>query len=371
MSTIDGASEAASGSARSSGLVVASAAVVVLPAWSGLDLLLEPELAGRFLPVRSGGLVLVLLATGLLWRHPLGRRHPEWVTTAVLVVVQAVIIWTVPQVDAVEAYVLGLSIALNVTGSLSVAHPRWTVGLCVVTWAGLAGAVLLSGPIPVAALAIGGSYLATGTLVALVSHVHRHRSAVRELDARAQLEHEQRRTRVLLRQLQRLGQQDPLTGLADRRRWDGELADTCAQVRAHGGDVAVLLIDLDHLKQVNERHGDAGGDEALRCVARLLSAGVRADDLVARLGGDGLAVLLPGADLDRASELAERLRAATPQLQVPGFLPGELTISLGVAAGRGNRAYPMELMAQADGQLYRAKITRNAVAAPQRELTPR
>jgi diguanylate cyclase (GGDEF)-like protein len=248
---------------------------------------------------------------------------------------------------------------------------RWPIGLCVVTWVGLAGAVLVSGPIPVVDLAVGGFCLATGTLVALMSHVHRHRLAVTELEARAQLEQEQRRTQALLRQLQSLGQEDPLTGLANRRRWDGELTAACTQARAHGADVAVLLIDLDHLKQVNDRHGRAGGDEALRCVARLLSAGVRADDLVARLGGDGLAVLLPGAGLDRATELAERLRAATSDLRIPGFRPGELTISPGVAAGSGDRAYPVELMSQADGQLYRAKITRNAVAAPQREPTQR
>jgi diguanylate cyclase (GGDEF)-like protein len=282
-----------------------------------------------------------------------------------------VIIWMVTQVDTVEPYVLGLTIPLNVTGCLLAAHWRWTVGLSVVTWAGLTGAVLVTEPIPAADLAIGFFYLATGTVIALMSHVHRHSLTVREREARAELEQEQHRTRALLRQLQRLSQEDPLTGLANRRRWDGELTEACTRARADGNDVAVLLIDLDHFKQVNDRHGHAGGDEALREIARLLSASVRGGDLVARLGGDELAILLPGADLDRATELAERLRLATLDVAVPDFLPGELTISLGVAAGRGDRAYPMELMSQADGQLYRAKITRNAVGAPQRELTAR
>ena len=125
-----------------------------------------------------------------------------------------------------------------------------------------------------------------------------------------------------------------------------------------------MLLDLDHFKQVNDRHGHAGGDGALTQLAGLLAERVREDDVVARLGGDELAVLLPGTDLGRAVELAERLRCEATGLQPPGFAPGELTLSLGVAAASGGRAYPLELMSQADSQLYRAKITRNAVGAP-------
>jgi diguanylate cyclase (GGDEF)-like protein len=126
-----------------------------------------------------------------------------------------------------------------------------------------------------------------------------------------------------------------------------------------------VLLDVDHFKTVNDRHGHAGGDEALRAVAGLLSACVRTGDLVARLGGDELAVLMPGADLGRAVELAERLRAGTAELAPAGFAPGELSLSLGVVALTGDLASPTELLSRADEQLYRAKITRNAVGAPQ------
>jgi diguanylate cyclase (GGDEF)-like protein len=128
--------------------------------------------------------------------------------------------------------------------------------------------------------------------------------------------------------------------------------------------VGVVLLDIDRFKVINDRHGHAGGDAVLRQVAGLLSSRVRGDDLVARLGGDELAVLMPGADLDRTIELAERLRSEAARLTPDGFEPGEISLSLGVAAAHGDQAFPLELMSRADAQLYRAKITRNAVGAP-------
>ena len=79
---------------------------------------------------------------------------------------------------------------------------------------------------------------------------------------------------------------------------------------------------------------------------------------------------MPGSDLDRAVELAERLRCEAAELVPPGFDAGEINLSLGVASAGGDQAYPLELMSRADEQLYRAKITRNAVGAPRREPSP-
>jgi diguanylate cyclase (GGDEF)-like protein len=175
---------------------------------------------------------------------------------------------------------------------------------------------------------------------------------------------------VLLTQLERLSHEDPLTGLANRRRWDAELVSACTEARRRNTVVGVVLVDIDHFKHINDRHGHPGGDEALRQVAGLLSRRVRTGDLVARLGGDELAVLLPGSGLDRAVELAERLRREAAELVPTGFDAGEINLSLGVASAGGDQAYPLELMSRADEQLYRAKITRNAVGAPRRDATP-
>ncbi|MFD2090775.1 GGDEF domain-containing protein [Blastococcus deserti] len=151
--------------------------------------------------------------------------------------------------------------------------------------------------------------------------------------------------------------------MANRRRWDSELAAVCESARVSGTPVAVVLVDLDQFKQVNDQYGHAGGDEALRQVARLLRDRVRGDDLAARLGGDELALLLPGAGFERAHGVAEDVRLTATGLQLAGFPGMRLTLSLGVAVANGEQSVPQWLMSDADEQLYRAKATRNAVSA--------
>jgi diguanylate cyclase (GGDEF)-like protein len=206
-------------------------------------------------------------------------------------------------------------------------------------------------------------YVGTASAIAVLAHLRRHATTVSELATRLRLEQEQRRTGVLLGRLDRLSHEDPLTGLANRRRWDAELTSVCTEARGRGGAVSLLLLDLDHFKRLNDAHGHPGGDEVLRRVSALLAAAVRGEDLVARLGGDEFAVLLPGAPHARAVALAEELRCAAAGLMVEGFAPGEVSLSVGVADAVGTEAYPLELMSRADEQLYRAKITRNAVGA--------
>jgi diguanylate cyclase (GGDEF)-like protein len=354
---------------RASALLIVAFAMLAFPAWTGFDLLLEPDLVGRFGLVRVFCALPMLAALWVLWRHPAGLRHAQGITVAVLTLVQLDIAWMATQVVHVEAYAMGLSLALYGSGCLLSGRPRWTGGLVVVTVLAFALAASLSpGPMTPQAITVAGYYVATASLISLVAHVLRQRVATRELLSRVRLEREQRRTRALLSRLEKLSHEDPLTALANRRRWDAELGSACAEARERGTAVAAILVDLDHFKAINDRHGHAGGDEALRHVARLLRDGVRGGDLVARLGGDELAVLMPGADLRRAVELAESLRTGALELQPPGFAPGELTLSLGVCVAAGERAYPLELMSCADAQLYRAKITRNCVGAPAAEL---
>lgn len=210
-------------------------------------------------------------------------------------------------------------------------------------------------------------YLATASLIGWIGHVQRDRLAARELAVRHRLEEEQARTVELLASLERLSHEDPLTGLANRRRWDIDLETACARARRMGTGVSIVLIDVDRFKAVNDQYGHTGGDDALRDVAALLSGRVRAGDLVARIGGDEFAVLLIGADAIGAANLAEQLRAQAAGLR-PAGRPA-LSLSLGVAAARAGAAQATTLMFDADEQLYRAKATRNTVAAAHLVLT--
>ncbi|WP_051683795.1 diguanylate cyclase [Blastococcus sp. URHD0036] len=349
--------------ARASGIVIGLVAVTVWPVWALLDRYLEPHLAGQFLLVRALAEIPMLICLYLLWRSDLGRRRPEALTFVILAVVQLSVCWMVAQVHETESYASGLSLAIYGCGGVLAAQVRWTVALTATTWAALGAAIALSPVgIPDGDIAAIVFWLATASVVATVTHAVRHTLGSRELSTRVHLLRERERTRLLLDRLERLSLEDPLTGLANRRRWDAELAAACEVAGSGGAPIAVVVIDVDHFKQVNDRHGHAGGDAALREVARLLIRRVRSGDLVARLGGDELAVLMPGSDAERATELAEALRGAVASLVPPGFAPGELTLSLGVAAGEG--LAPAELMARADERLYAAKATRNAVGAP-------
>ena len=349
---------------RESALWVSALAVVVAPAWSGFDLLLEPQAARAFLVVRLACVVPMLLALWVLWRRPLGRRRPELLACSALATVQIEVAWMVPQVEHVEFYLLGFTLAIYASGCLLVTRPLWTGVLVAVSWSAL-GVAVLTDPTSMRAedLLAATIYLATASLIGVVAHDQRHRLTTRESTVRVRLELEQECTRALLARLERLSHEDPLTGLANRRRWDAELVAACATARSAGTSVAVLLVDVDRFKEVNDRHGHGGGDEALRLIADALTSRVRAGDVVARLGGDELAVLLPGTDLGRAVTLAEELRTAALELDPSGGGPGSLTLSLGVAVASGWDAVPERLTVDADAHLYRAKATRNAVCA--------
>jgi diguanylate cyclase (GGDEF)-like protein len=349
---------------RESALWVSALAVVVAPAWSGFDLLLEPQAARAFLVVRLACVVPMLVALWVLWRRPLGRRRPELLACSALATVQIEVAWMIPQVEHVEFYLLGFTLAIYASGCLLVTRPLWTGVLVAVSWSAL-GVAVLTDPtsMRVEDLLAATIYLATASLIGVVAHDQRHRLTTRESTVRVRLEREQECTRTLLARLERLSHEDPLTGLANRRRWDAELVAACATARAAGTSVAVLLVDVDRFKEVNDRHGHGGGDEALRLIADALTSRVRAGDVVARLGGDELAVLLPGTDLGRAVTLAEELRTAALELDPSGGGPGSLTLSLGVAVASGWDAVPERLTVDADAHLYRAKATRNAVCA--------
>ncbi len=145
---------------------------------------------------------------------------------------------------------------------------------------------------------------------------------------------------------------DALTGLYNHRRFHELLRDTVEGAREGGQEVALLFCDIDCFKQFNDRHGHLAGDEVLRRVSRILASCVRRGDVAARYGGDEFCVLLLGATLGTAMDVAERIRG-----QVADLRAGQdsvATISIGVAVLDGHRDAE-DLLEQADKAMYAAK----------------
>ena len=146
-------------------------------------------------------------------------------------------------------------------------------------------------------------------------------------------------------QLAALARDDGLTGIPNRRTWDGELPVAMDRARRDGAPLTVALIDLDHFKRFNDEHGHQAGDRLLKDATAAWSAALRSTDLLCRYGGEEFALLMPGATAEQAVEVLERLRAVTPQAQ---------TFSGGVACW-DRREISDELLARADRVLYAAK----------------
>lgn len=166
--------------------------------------------------------------------------------------------------------------------------------------------------------------------------------------------------RVANRRLHDLSRRDGLTGLTNRRGFDAELAEACRAAAEGGAPFALLLIDIDHFKLLNDRFGHPVGDECLRQVAATLqSACAEAGGRVARYGGEEFAAILPGIAPVAAREAAERIRAAVAGERLcPTETPGgvAVTVSIGlmpVAPGDGDG--PEQVVDAADRALYRAK----------------
>jgi diguanylate cyclase (GGDEF)-like protein len=195
---------------------------------------------------------------------------------------------------------------------------------------------------------------------------------VRELERRSTAEGAQAavRHRELRLELARLTSQwareateDPLTGLGNRRALQAWLRDHLPAVE-EGEPLSLVLLDLDHFKQVNDRHGHGIGDEVLKKVARLLGHGCRGRDRAVRYGGEEFVLALAGVSRDAAAEVAERLRQHVADQPWQGLSPNlHVTASFGVADAT-EAAEPQALLTLADQRLYAAKLGgRNRVVA--------
>ena len=325
----------------------------------------EPEIRRTQFVLPS--IAAALLPFGLLWLPPAHWKLAPLLAAAVLTVLIAGVVALAPwarlpantRSGLVFAYLIVVAL-LRVAGGPSGIAP---VALLCVFWIGLCGTrrqlwgmlaaitilfvlpLIIGGPADhppgawrAAVLFIAVSGLIGATAQAVVAKVSEHK---RERDR-------------LLAQLHDLAHTDPLTGLPNRRAWELELTRALAHAGRHGEPVSLAVLDIDNFKDINDRRGHAEGDSLLVETARRWTEVLRADDALARIGGDEFALLMPAcAERDAAAVLA-RIRTGTP---------GPYSCSVGLAAWDGTETGE-RLLQRADAALYDAKRNgRNRIAA--------
>jgi diguanylate cyclase (GGDEF)-like protein len=165
-----------------------------------------------------------------------------------------------------------------------------------------------------------------------------------------------REQRRALSDAERRAQTDPLTGVLNRRSLIERLEAACLRARARGLPIALLFIDLDHFKEINDSYGHAAGDACLRAIIEPIHAELRQSDVIGRYGGEEFVVILSSADMAAAHPIAERIRNRVADVRVEGYGPPiKLTCSIGVASSDTLGVWGEHLIAQADAAVYAAK----------------
>ncbi len=185
-------------------------------------------------------------------------------------------------------------------------------------------------------------------------------------DPVSELKAENAALRREIAEYRRLASVDPLTGLGNRRYLDERLAEEVDRARRElTSAFAVLLVDLDGFKAINDQLGHAAGDDTLRWVAAFLNANTRDHDVCFRTGGDEFVVLLPGADREGAALMAQRMRRRLERACAGRTMP--VGMSIGVASWPDDGAGAERLLSVADERMYCDKATRKSGHGPGRD----
>lgn len=291
---------------------------------------------------------LMMLEAGLLGAWVGALHFPPWITVAVLASVSLhPMVFNGPRAFATALLLAGAA------GGLAAALAAWAPPATTSTG--------------VTALAVGylGLYLVALTYGAYANATLAVRLRRELKESQAALQGRLAEVEALQEQLRAQALRDPLTDMFNRRYLDTFLERELAQARRERSPLAVMILDIDHFKRINDTHGHLAGDQVLRDLADLIRHTVRASDIVCRLGGEEFLVVLPGADLEGAIDLAQRLRTGL-EARPTRFegRPIPCTVSIGVAAYAHEEQGVDALVASADAALYDAKLAgRNLVVA--------
>ena len=309
--------------------VVAAVAIVLV--WLSSRAASETEISQFVLvaAIAAGFAAAVLLSRHLLAGGGMASVHGALLAAALLVVI--------------AAELTGRSARVRRRGRFSVGMARMAIVLVAFVFSlAYAGLAFRRGD------QLGGFAITSAVSILLVLRLLLHS---------LERHHHSARLEQALREQEQLAVMDSLTGLYNRRFLDAELQlELDRGARSHV-PVGVLLCDLDHFKQINDKHGHLVGDSVLREVARRLLNAVRNGDLVARYGGEEFVVLLPGGGKEKLREIGERCRRAFEEapFQLPHNNEAFVTISIGGACWPDDANTPRGLVGAADAALYRAK----------------
>ncbi|TSE38064.1 putative diguanylate cyclase YdaM [Tepidimonas fonticaldi] len=323
----------------------------------------------RQIATAHGAMAVVMALTGWLARRLHARPVLPIVGRILPLAVSAVVLaWAI--VLTVMDQAVSSSVNPYVNAAVGVAivlllRPSTMVGLMGMAWVALAWVLGGTTDDP-AVLATNRMNAASATALAiLVSILFWRHYARTELLQRA-LAESNRQLEAQRAELEALATRDPLTGLLNRREFVRQAEHELARARRLGAPLTLIMLDLDHFKAINDRHGHAVGDEVLRQTARYMAGSTRQTDRVARFGGEEFVLLLPDTSAEQAWHLADKLREGLARVCIP-TLGVPVTASLGVASVLGTESVTLEaVLHRADQAMYEAKRSgrnRTVVAA--------
>ena len=325
--------------------------------WAGLELLVIAAYIGVYVRFRRAAPAPVQAG---LWARRIAVAHGAHMTMW-----SSIVVWAYQPGDLVNLmFIMLVHVGLiSLTVTMSNPSRRLLLSDLAAPTIALIAPPLLDGSLfSLGLTALGTLYIGLMLMVGLKIHA----STTEALVLR-------QRNDELILELEQEVRRDSLTGVSNRRHFVATCQTELQRAARYRHPLALLMVDIDHFKKINDTYGHLAGDQVLRMVAQACAEAVRANDCLARLGGEEFAVLMPETMLDEAQAAAERLRLAVAQLRCP--LQDKVvkpTVSIGVAAADERGETLSSLMRRGDHAMYEAKARgRNqVVVAAEREEKP-